>query len=265
MASASSNTNQAAPIPSHSSDASTTCLNSAYKALKRRLRQILQKNDSLVKKQKSLQQQLEQALQSDIQLRCELKHLHETYHKLARDTNRISMEKAQVFEQLEYEKFQRQLGDLILSQYQDEIKERKEDVEREMFKKQLSDLLLDQYRDEIEEQVRTLSQKDNYIKTCKASLAEAHSEISTVNSQMLYLKQRVVVGEEHICDLTRKLEGCNEQITRQDTSIAQHEKERREAIEERRYFEAQITRLKNTYDELARRVEAMDIEGNSDE
>ena len=77
---------------------------------------------------------------------------------MAKDTARIKVEKAQLFERLENERFQRELSDLILNQYKDEVKERKEEIEREVFKRELSDLLLDQYRDRIEEQDKALKE-----------------------------------------------------------------------------------------------------------
>ncbi|KAG8673935.1 hypothetical protein FPOAC1_007254 [Fusarium poae] len=265
MASALPDSNQAVPPLSYPGDTYTTCITSAYKALKRRFSLILQKNDSLTKKEKSLRQQLNQALRDNFQIRGELRRLHESYDILARDAGRISMERSQVYEQLENERFERELGDLVLNQYKDEIKERKQEIEREVFKKELGDLLLAQYRGEIEAQDRAIREKDIHIEAFKASVAAASSEISTLNSEVLNWKRRVTIGEEQILNLARKLEGNNEQITRQNTVIAQLEKERSEAMDGCRYFEAQIGELKTTYHELLLRVNALSAGYHEDE
>ncbi|RFN51411.1 hypothetical protein FIE12Z_4322 [Fusarium flagelliforme] len=254
---ASINPTEAVPPSTHPSDAHTACLASAYKALKKRFSHLLQKNDSLAKKNKSLQQQLDQTLRDNFQIRGELQRLHETYNILAKDIARIKVEKAQLFERLENERFQRELSDLILNQYKDEVKERKEEIEREVFKRELSDLLLDQYRNRIEEQDKALKEKDFDVALSKESVTAAYSEISALSSQVLYWKQEVAINEGHISSLAHKLEGNTGQMTRQNNQIANLEKERREAMDGCRYFEGQIKRLKATYDELLIRVDAL--------
>ncbi|OBS20242.1 hypothetical protein FPOA_06629 [Fusarium poae] len=247
-----------------SNDAYTACITNAYRALKKRFSQILQKNDSLAKNQKSLRRQLDQALRDNRRIRAELCHQQENYDTLAKETGRISMEKSQIYAQLENERFRRELGDLVLNQYQDEIEERKEEIEREVFKKELGDLLLSQYRDEIEEQSKALREKEIHIETCKESVTAAYGEISTLGSQVLYWRQRVVISEDQICKLAGELERNNGEITRQNTLIAILEKERSEAMDGCRYYQAQITKLKATYDELEVRVDALSINNASE-
>lgn len=144
------------------------------------------------------------------------------------------------------------------------MKERKEEIEREVFKRELSDLLLDQYRYRIEEQDKALKEKDFHVALSKESVAAAYSEISALSSQVLYWKQEVAISEEQIFSLAYKLEGNSGQITRQNSQIAKLEKERREAMDGCRYFEAQIERLKATYDELLLRVDALNAGCNVD-
>jgi chromosome segregation ATPase len=144
------------------------------------------------------------------------------------------------------------------------VKERKEEIERQVFKRELSDLLLDQYRDRIEEQDKALKEKDFDVALSKESVAAAYSEISALSSQVLYWKQEVAINEGHIFSLAHKLEGNTGQMTRQNNQIAKLEKERREAMDGCRYFEAQIKRLKATYDELLLRVDALNAGCNVD-
>ncbi|KAF9761131.1 hypothetical protein IL306_003944 [Fusarium sp. DS 682] len=229
----------------------------AYQALKNRFSQIIQKNDSLTKNQKSLRRQLDQAHRENSKIRSERQRLQENYDRLARDLGRISMEKSQVHAQLENERFQRELGDLVLDQYKDEIMERKEEIEREIFKKELSDLLLGQYRDEIEEQNKTLREKELHIASCQESVAAAYRQLSAFGSQVSYWRQRVTLGEDKICKLTSELEHSKGEIRRQNTIIAKLEKERSEAMDGCSYFQTEIRKLKATYNELEIRVDAL--------
>ncbi|KPA38733.1 hypothetical protein FLAG1_08429 [Fusarium langsethiae] len=141
----------------------------------------------------------------------------------------------------------------------DGIKERKEEIEQEVFQKELGELLLSQYRDEIDRQNETLREKEIRIETCKESVTSAYGEISTLGCQVLYWKQRVAVSEDQICKLACELECSKGEITRQNNIIAILQKERSEAMDGCRYYEAQIKRLKATYDELEDRVDALTV------
>ncbi|KAF5709886.1 hypothetical protein FGLOB1_5734 [Fusarium globosum] len=162
------------------------------------------------------------------------------------------MEKSQIYAQLEREKFQRELGDLVLDQYKDEIIERNREIEREVFKKELSDLLLEQYRGEIEEQKESLRENEHQIASC-------HRQMFTFSSQVSYWRQRVSLGETQICKLTSELEYSKGEMQRQNTVIARLEKERGEAVDECSFFQAEIRKLKATYDELNMRVDALGV------
>ncbi|KAM0187031.1 hypothetical protein ACHAPI_011349 [Fusarium lateritium] len=240
-------------------DPYTACVTNAYRVLKKRFSQILQNNDFLSKNQKSLRRQLDRALRDNRRVRAELRQQQEHYDTLVKDVGRISMEKSQIYAQLDNEKFRRELGDVVLNQYQDEIKERKEELEREVFQKELGELLLSQYRNEIDRQKETLREKEIGIETCKESVTSAYGEISTLGCQVLYWKQRVAVSEDQICKLAYELECSKGEIARQNTIIAILQKERSEAMDGCRYYEAQIKRLKATYDELEDRVDALTV------
>ncbi|EWZ78450.1 hypothetical protein BFJ68_g15420 [Fusarium oxysporum] len=231
-------------------EAYTSCVATAYHALKNRFSQILQKNDSLTKKQRSLRRQLDQAQRENTKIRSERQRLQENYNKLAKDIGRVSTEKSQIYAQLEHERFQRELGDLVLDQYKDEIIERNEVIEREVFKKELSDLLLEQYRGEIEEQKKSLRKNELQIASCGR-------QVFAFSSQVSYWRQRVNLGEDQICKLTSELEHSKGEMHRQNTTIARLEKERREAMDGCSFFQAEIRKLKATYDKLEMRVDAL--------
>ncbi|KAF4470083.1 hypothetical protein FALBO_3028 [Fusarium albosuccineum] len=244
------------------SDHQTAGITNAYKLLKNRFNQILHKNASLGRSQKFLQQRFDQVSQENRRLCRELQRQQENCNAMARDVGRISTEKSQIYAELENAKFQREVGDLVLDQCHDEINEHKKALERERFQKDLGELLLDQYRDEIEEQKKTLSEKEEHIEACKQSVAAAYSEISTLRAQILYLKQRLAVGEEDICTLACKLENSNGETARQRTIVAKVEKERKEAMDGCYYYQTQIGKLKATYDELESRVNALSTESS---
>ncbi|KAF5724651.1 hypothetical protein FMUND_616 [Fusarium mundagurra] len=231
-------------------EAYTSCMATAYHALKNRFTQILQRNDSLTKNQRSLRRQLDQAQRENTKIRNERQRLQVNYDKLAKDIGRLSMEKSEVYAQLEHERFQRELGDLVLDQYKDEIIERNEIIEREVFKKELSDLLLEQYRSEIEEQRKSLRENEHQIASC-------HRQMLAFSSQASYWRQRVNLGENQICKLTSELEHSKGEIHTQNTMIARLEKERGEAVDECSFFQAEIRKLKATYDELNMRLDAL--------
>ncbi|KAH7201169.1 hypothetical protein DER44DRAFT_727641 [Fusarium oxysporum] len=242
--------NQSQVVARSTNDAYTSCMANAYHALKNRFSQLLQKNDSLTKNQRSLRRQLDQAQRENTKIRNERQRLQVNYDKLAKDMGRLSMEKSQIYAQLEHERFQRELGDLVLDQYKDEIIERNEEIEREVFKKELSDLLLEQYRGEIEEQKKALSEKELRIASC-------HRQMLTFGSEVSYWRQRVNLGENQICKLASELEHSKGEMHRKNTMIARLEKERREAVEGCSSFQAEIRKLKATYDELEMRVDAL--------
>ncbi|KPM41091.1 hypothetical protein AK830_g5498 [Neonectria ditissima] len=215
------------------SDAYTAGITTAYKLLKRHFNQMLRKNQSLGRSQKSLKQKLEEASLDNTKIRLELQRQQTTYNRLVGEIGRISTQKSELYGKLENEKFQRDLAELIL----------------------------DSYRDEIEEHKKRLSEKESYIETCEQSVAAACSEISALGAQVSYLKQRVAVGEEDICKLSCKLECIIGERRRQEVINAKLEKERSDAMDGCRYYQSQIGRLKTTYDELEARVNALSVEG----
>lgn len=246
----------------YASDAYTAGITNAYRLLKDRFNQILHKNASLGRSQKSLRQRFDQVSQDSRNIRRELQRQQDDYHILARDLGQMVTEKSQIYAELESEKFKRDLGDLVLNQCHDEISDHKKALEKEKLQKELSELLLDQYRDEVEEQKKDLSEKEKQADAYQQYITVAHSQITALRAQVLYLKQRMAVGEEDICALTRKLEDSNGETTRQRAIIAKLEKERGEAMDGCRYYHTQISKLKVTYDELEARVNALSI-GNS--
>lgn len=253
---------QSGRVPTYANEAYTAGVTNAYRLLKDRFNQILRNNASLGRSQKSLRKRCDQISQDNCNIRWELQRQQEDYQNLTRDLSQIVTEKSQIYAELEGEKFKRELGDLVLNQCHDEINEHKKALEREKLQKELSELLLDQYRDEVEEQKKDLGEKEKQADVYQQCIATAHGQITALRAQVLYLKQRMAVGEEDICALARKLEDSNGETTRQRAIIAKLEKERGEAMDGCRYYHSQISKLKATYDELEARVNALSVESS---
>ncbi|KAF5544847.1 hypothetical protein FMEXI_6360 [Fusarium mexicanum] len=235
------------------SDTHAACVSNAYKLLKNRFNDILRKHDSLEKSQKLLQRRTDQASRDNRRLRRELNRQQNDYKLLVKEIASISAEKSQLYSQLEEEKFQKQLGDLSLQQCLDEIGERQQEIKEERSKRQLNDLMVNRNRNKIEEQKLALEEKENHLRTCKEAIVTAYSGISTLKAQNRYLEQRLVVGEDNICELNWQLERKNGETARLNIVVAKLEKERSEAMDGCHYLQAQIGKLKTTkYRELHR-------------
>ncbi|KAM5349331.1 hypothetical protein ACJ41O_005836 [Fusarium nematophilum] len=203
-------------------DAYTTGITNAYKMMKKRFAQLL-------RSQKFLKQQLEQATQANITIRSELQNQQEIYNRLVEKLGRISSEKSQMHEDFESQKFQKELNELIL----------------------------DQYRDEVLESKSIIGEKDRHIETCTESITAAYGEIAALKAQISYMRQRMCVGEEDIRSLRCQLESSIGESRRQEMIAKGLRKERNDAMDGCMYYQKQIGRLKMTYDDLENRVNAL--------
>lgn len=80
----------------------------------------------LQRKTESLTQQLEDALRNSDATISELQRKQTYCNELVGDMARIADDKARIFEELETQRFQKELNQLILDQYRDEIQEQKQ-------------------------------------------------------------------------------------------------------------------------------------------
>lgn len=197
-------------------------------------------SQELIDQDALLIESLDQLGRENTSLKSQLETQSSNYDLLVGDMIQTCSEKSDIFEALQEEKTQKELGDLIISQYCDEILEHK----------------------------ATIAEKEKYIKDLVNYSAKTRAEALTLDAEASALRAELSICRQRnvgtTSSLRQELQQKMDDLAECQKGLAQLQKERDEAAEEHIHCQSEYNELCFVRDELAAQLQMLSNKSGND-